>query len=887
MHRRQYFIFVFICFLLQSVYGNDTVVNRLKSYVRNIETFNKYFPQEKVYLHFDNTGYFRGETIWFKAYVLRDDRSTWTDLSKVLYVELLSPGGGIVDSKKLYLKNGQANSNFKLDSLFYAGFYEVRAYTRYMLNWDEGGIFRRVLPIFASPKKEGDYSNPQMIEHAYQKRIPQQRNHDGTTEKLNVKFYPEGGTLVQGLESNVAFEITGREGKAEDLQGTLVYPDGKTMDVSTKREGRGVFSYTPTSRPATLNVVDRNGRQRSFILPEAHEDGCVLCVNNTNRDRMEVRVMKTSSYRSTPALVLVKSGGVEAFDVVDFDSAGVAIRSFDKQKMSEGVNQLALIDADGRILANRQVFVYPKSREDTVSVSIQNRFLQACKKVSLQIKTLPETTLSVSVRDYDSEVDGIQSDAGTWLLLASDLQGYIRNPEYYLEVNDEEHRRNVDLLMMVQGWRRYELPQMTGSAPFVKRHPVEDGLYVFGQLRQAKRKNGVDHVELRLSLFNQEGCSFSGYTMTDSAGCYAFRIPSCEGDWTLLMNTRKQNKDAKYYVAIDRNISPPVLPLHYYETQQIPWGEPKQKLEELEADFGEIRGEHLLREVKVNGRRRYGSARASWENEQRGAYAAFVRYDCVKEADAIADRGEEVPDWNSWLFSQKVFFAGENSETLEDGLTQTDTPDAGDREGTTFSFSADGPIDGSMENMLNIYTSQDASKEYESSPITCNGRPIVWIFNNQYLFVTGLSRYLSKRLGKATHLSGNSIRQLPTWLDELKSIYVSVGNTWKSFLLFPELEAKHPVTVFLYAPYRYRVKQRGIRRTTFEGYAPTVEFYSPDYSVMAPMPDYRRTLYWNPNVKTDSKGEAKIEFYNNSTCRQLVISAEGITKDGRAMVYRQ
>lgn len=48
--------------------------------------------------------------------------------------------------------------------------------------------------------------------------------------------------------------------------------------------------------------------------------------------------------------------------------------------------------------------------------------------------------------------------------------------------------------------------------------------------------------------------------------------------------------------------------------------------------------------------------------------------------------------------------------------------------------------------------------------------------------------------------------------------------------------------------------------------------------------DYRRTLYWNPNVKTDKEGKAKIEFYNNSSCKQVVISAEGITADGKAMV---
>ena len=60
-------------------------------------------------------------------------------------------------------------------------------------------------------------------------------------------------------------------------------------------------------------------------------------------------------------------------------------------------------------------------------------------------------------------------------------------------------------------------------------------------------------------------------------------------------------------------------------------------------------------------------------------------------------------------------------------------------------------------------------------------------------------------------------------------------------------------------------------------------FEMPDYSLMPPMEDFRRTLYWNPDVRTDEKGEAIIEFYNNSSCREIQISAEGITPDGRCI----
>ena len=51
----------------------------------HINHFNRLCPQEKVYLHFDNTAYFQGETIWFSATVVKATDGTVAD-SKVLYV---------------------------------------------------------------------------------------------------------------------------------------------------------------------------------------------------------------------------------------------------------------------------------------------------------------------------------------------------------------------------------------------------------------------------------------------------------------------------------------------------------------------------------------------------------------------------------------------------------------------------------------------------------------------------------------------------------------------------------------------------------------------------------------------------------------------------------
>ena len=71
--------------------------------------------------------------------------------------------------------------------------------------------------------------------------------------------------------------------------------------------------------------------------------------------------------------------------------------------------------------------------------------------------------------------------------------------------------------------------------------------------------------------------------------------------------------------------------------------------------------------------------------------------------------------------------------------------------------------------------------------------------------------------------------------------------------------------------------QKGMRIIEFKGYSSPKEFYNPDYEKNPPIIgdiDYRRTLYWNPSVKTDKSGSASVEFFNNSIGRKIVVDCQ-------------
>ena len=147
-----------------------------------LKNLGRRYPQEIVYVHMDNTCYFLGDTLYYKAYVVRSDRGTPSDISQILYAELLNQDGYLVERQTLRMKDGQADGSICLTDSLYAGFYELRAYTRWQLNWgrtehphnrnaekwflrsdmatdyfrDYDKLYSRVFPVYDKPKEKGE-----------------------------------------------------------------------------------------------------------------------------------------------------------------------------------------------------------------------------------------------------------------------------------------------------------------------------------------------------------------------------------------------------------------------------------------------------------------------------------------------------------------------------------------------------------------------------------------------------------------------------------------------------------------------------------------------------------------------------------------------------------
>ena len=829
----------------------------IREMVNRINLFNRYLPQEKVYLHFDNTAYFVGEKMWFKAYVLRSDNHHATDVSRVLYVELLDRSGNVVETQKLPIgAMGQADGVFDLRNVLAGGFYEVRAYTRYMLNWDSSWLFSRVFPIFETPGKEGDYSRPSLGKTAWQVRESEKvptKEKTGISfakpEDGNIAFFPEGGHLVENLSCRVAFEIRDRQGLPVNGTGELSCGEECLCSVSTSQNGRGVFSLVAQpGKIYSLNLKDKRGRLYRQELPVAEKEGCSMRVTQSGKSWCVTLNTTTSFAQDSLGIVLTAHGALKHVDVVAGSRS--MYLSLPDSAIADGVNRVSVVNGAGQVLADRLFFQYPRTLKDSISVTVKETSLLPSAPINLSFHAPPSTIFSLSVRDADTEKNISSLDCENWLLLAGELHGYVSHPEYYFESDDAEHREAADLLMLVQGWRRYDLSQMMGKKNFKIVHPVEKGLSISGRLKGPQKKAIVSNQNLRFRLYNELGQSLSGNAVTDSLGYYVIEVPPCDGEWNMFVHIPKS-----YSIEIDRNFSPSPRSLSLLELMRpqdataamtsFHYSRNTDEVLEKPAGISMLSRVHML--PTVVKKKHFWESGIAWDNITEGKEVSYLYYNIDKERDRLLDKGEEIPYIYEWLKQKNHAFKGDYREL----------------------FDAFNPA---------FWYDKDVCD------FSYNGNPILWMLDNSPRCITNGLPFT----GTVPLMKSRTIDDMPVTMGEVKAIYITEApNVWKRYLVGNAwAKIGNMATVFVYTHKMFRKCPKNLRRTFFDGYSPAVEFYSPGYGELPSNEDFRRTLFWNPYVRTNKEGYVDLRICNTGTCRQLIISAEAITPDGNIVKSR-
>jgi len=340
---------------------------------------------------------------------------------------------------------------------------------------------------------------------------------------FDVSFYPEGGHLIAGQLSNVAFQALNSEGRPLNINGEVVDSQGNVVTkFKTLHEGMGDF-YIQAQPEEHYQAVCHNGdRTLRFNLPEAQTNA--LALKAAIRDnKLWVTINKYDSIAFPELYLLIHSGGYVGY-AKPWDTTKEFI-AFDLSDFPSGINHILLLTKDLQIVSERLVFLL-NNDQGVADVTTQKSAYRKREQIQAEIQLKDEKqkslkgSFSIAVTS-DKEVtadttSGILSD----ILLRSELRGTIDNPEYYFQKGNKIAEAAADLLMKTHGWTRYAIPDVLLGKLTYPNIPFEtsqefSGIVKSGLLSKPAKDFNVSLISLNMGFFDM--------TQTNENGRYVFR----------------------------------------------------------------------------------------------------------------------------------------------------------------------------------------------------------------------------------------------------------------------------------------------------------------------------------------------------------------------------
>jgi len=505
---------------------SDNILSNFKTYRENN------YP-EKIYIHSDRELYLTGETVWFKIYCVDGALHQPSGLSRVVYIELIKDSLEHVIRTAVSLERGMGSGSFYLPTTLNSGNYTLRAYTKWMKNYEEAFFFHSTITVINPFKRLG---------------LPAQK----PTSSYDLTFFPEGGNLIANHNSKVAFKGTDENGRSITFRGWITDQAGKkVLNFSSLHAGMGSFSFTPhTGESYHGHIIGPDSIQHDFSFPDVQSEGISLSVKS-DRNEIQIEAIASEGSNKMAKLFIHTRGLIKAVKVLDLQY-GKAATKIDKLKLEPGITHITLFDDRGRPACERLIFIRPRSLLN-IQVKPNKEWYNPRDPINLRINTnitgkATMSNLSVSVYKYDKQLPKHRSEnIVSNLLLSSDLKGWIEDPEYYF-TKQPDVTEALDNLMLTHGWRRFAWDEVLGHSENLKEIPEYRNMILSGTLRDKTTGFPVKDTLVYLSSPGKHLQTY--FSKSDSLGRVHFELKNFYGKRQIVMQTQYKPKSG-YDLMID------------------------------------------------------------------------------------------------------------------------------------------------------------------------------------------------------------------------------------------------------------------------------------------------------------------------------------------------
>ena len=794
-----------LLFLLVSGSAQSQQTNKAVEFVKYFKVAQANLPRESVFVHTDRDWYYYGDQIWFSAYVVSGGFNFPSDLSAVLYVELVSPDGKVVQRENIKLENGHGNGTLSFEGVpKQKGTYQIKAYTLWSLNFGEAYEFSKNITVFT----EKEQSQPE------------------NTEITDVQFLPESGYLVAGLKSKVGFKALDQFGLGKKVSGNIFDGSGNQItSFESEHLGMGSFEMVPSS--STAYYAEINGFK--YELPTVLDKGLTMKVEQ-NENAFLFDIKSRGIDTSQPFLLFGHvRGEVYSASLVSFTNNGSTVR-VPKQNFATGVVHFTLLDTEGMPIAERLSF--NKNQVDNVQtgISLDEDSYNLRDVVDLKTTLLANDgspiSGSFSISVFDDTIqsyDNYSSSIVSQFFLESELKGHLEKPGYYFS-DVEQVAAHLDLLLLTQGWKAYDMNRLAGREEVTLETLPEAGFTVTGTVKTVIGRKPLENASVMLTV----GGNFDDpkIALTDKEGRFGFANLTGTGDELVTVKAEHPDKGSRVYVALNEQFEE-------FKTD-------KEKV--FQGKFNQVTDIQESQQVSAS------TSVSEIQNRSEQTQSSFQQYTNIQmtgELDEISVTAERVSE----NYLDQVF---------------------GDLQGTGSSFDLD-----KQEYLQNIPIEFVVA---QLPGVTVNKA------TNSIAVETGFMSFQSGGLPALVFLDGQQIDN--QYLFSLNSADIKTITVARSAVDLALLGADGAGGAIVLTSQKNRIlsdKKKGLITDYIRTFQEPVSFYAPRYGVNIPedieQEDQRITLHWNP-LSTINNGVGEARFWTNDVASTYRVVIQGLSDDG-------
>ncbi len=479
MHQKV-FVKLIIGLIINTFLNTSLTAQDLKS-TQIIDSYQTFYKplRENVHLHLNKSAFFKGEQIWFTAYVYDENNQLPSTTTTNLHVGIFDKAGKLIERKMIYLQDGIGNGNFLIDSNYANSNYYIKSYTNWMNNFPALKPYIQKFIVL-------DKVEPTNLEQA-------------PTNNPLIVIYPEGGKLVRDVKNTIGFQINSASMTGMKMENISLVDDLGSIivaNLATNSHGMGKVAFLlDGERTYFLSTKLKNDAIITQKLPEVEQYGTVLNISTMDHGKIHGTLAANSKtlekFDQKPFYLAVHKNGKIHLDELYLNSETTSF-SLEKSQLPFGVNSITVFDYLYKPVVSR-LFFNEYGAENMVSdLSIVHE-LNATKDSLLVTMNATNSivdnmSMSISALPKKTTFYTPNNSLLSSFLLTPYLDSRIGQPRDYFKDWNRTNMFNLDILLLIQGWGTYHWDQIFDGKPNMG-YTFESGMNVQGKVLDADLEN--------------------------------------------------------------------------------------------------------------------------------------------------------------------------------------------------------------------------------------------------------------------------------------------------------------------------------------------------------------------------------------------------------------